>query len=455
MDQLEYDFMRRAVEEARKSLPEDRRLHPKVGAVIVKDGKILATAYRGELGGNHAEYFVLEGKLKDDVLAGATVYTTLEPCTTRNHPKVPCARRLIERRVARVVIGMLDPNPEIVGRGQRLLREANIATDFFPPNLMAEIEELNRDFIRSFSDPVRFRRALMPKRMRGLRPNAPYSLRYVAQLARRWWVTWTGASKPDFFVDGLRVLALIVLAWGIFEALGLHPLHFILGKLGIAAAIFDFRLLVVPSALILYLHIFVYTFIRRPTKWDIEYRNRKLNMTAALHNATACVQDSISTNRLRNIERNALSAIKSYLEFTVSDRDGNNFCANLLVKHPGIGGRLACIRRTDAARGGGTVYEELEMRRVRRTMETGETYYDGDYSRDSKPYRMVWHIPVPSTHFQDPKCIGLICIDSRKPRHLNLLDGRRSLLLNLSPYLSLLEYALAVRFEYNIWDTIE
>jgi pyrimidine deaminase RibD-like protein len=143
------DFMKMAINEAKQCQGEDNRSHPKVGAIVVKDGEV-TTAFRGELGaGDHAEFTALEKKMGKQIIAGATVYTTLEPCTTRNHPKLPCVERLIERKVKRVVIGMLDPNPNICGRGLWRLREASIETDLFPHVLMAEIEELNRDFIRA------------------------------------------------------------------------------------------------------------------------------------------------------------------------------------------------------------------------------------------------------------------------------------------------------------------
>lgn len=145
----DYRFAKLAINQARKSVAErDGRPHPQVGAVVVKNGEVLSAAHRGEEPGSHAEFIVLEKKLPDSVIAGATVYTTLEPCTTRTHPKIPCAERLVERKVARVVIGMLDPDPRITGRGQLRLREANIVTEFFPHDLMTEVEELNREFTR-------------------------------------------------------------------------------------------------------------------------------------------------------------------------------------------------------------------------------------------------------------------------------------------------------------------
>ena len=142
-------FEEMAIQEARQSIAEDERVHPRVGAVVVKNGKVVSKAHRGENPKCHAEFIALEGKLPDDLVPGATVYTTLEPCTTRNHPKIPCAQRLIDRRVGRVFIGILDRNPEIRGLGVRALNEAGIETQFFPRDLQNQIEELNREFIRT------------------------------------------------------------------------------------------------------------------------------------------------------------------------------------------------------------------------------------------------------------------------------------------------------------------
>lgn len=151
MNEHDEAFMRMAVNEAAKCVAEPGGARPRVGAVVARDAELLCTAFRGELkAGDHAEFTALEGKLASTSVAGATVYTTLEPCTTRNSPKLPCAERLIQRKVARVVIGTLDPNPNISGRGLRRLREANIVTELFPAPLMAELEELNREFISHF-----------------------------------------------------------------------------------------------------------------------------------------------------------------------------------------------------------------------------------------------------------------------------------------------------------------
>ena len=138
-------FCELAVAEAKKSIAEDDgRPHPYVGVVIVKDGKILATGFRGESGkGDHGEYCALK-KVNEADVQGATVYTTLEPCSERNPPKKSCTERLINAKVARVVSGSADKDESVYGHST--LVEAEIEIGFFPHDLMQELLVLNKEF---------------------------------------------------------------------------------------------------------------------------------------------------------------------------------------------------------------------------------------------------------------------------------------------------------------------
>jgi pyrimidine deaminase RibD-like protein len=126
-------------------------IRPKVAAAAVQGEELLAVAFRGETGsGDHAEFVLLQKKNLDAPrFVGATIYTTLEPCTVRGPGKTACARRLADARVAKVVIGMIDPNPTIRGGGVEILRDAGVEVELYPAKYMARLEALNADFTRA------------------------------------------------------------------------------------------------------------------------------------------------------------------------------------------------------------------------------------------------------------------------------------------------------------------
>lgn len=149
MRESDLKFMKKAIEESSLSKSKDES-DPKVGAVVVKNEEFINSAHRGEKGkGDHAEFTVLYKKIRSkDVLNGATLYTTLEPCTQRSHDKLQCVEWIVKYQIGRVVIGILDPNPNICGKGYWRLLEANIQVDFFPSELAKKIIEMNKSFIQ-------------------------------------------------------------------------------------------------------------------------------------------------------------------------------------------------------------------------------------------------------------------------------------------------------------------
>ena len=98
--------------------------NPVVGAVIVKDGRILGEGYHEKFGGPHAEIHAL--RMAGPQAAGATAYVTLEPCCHTGKTG-PCTRALIEAKVSRVVAAVLDPNPLVAGKGVLELRRHGIS----------------------------------------------------------------------------------------------------------------------------------------------------------------------------------------------------------------------------------------------------------------------------------------------------------------------------------------
>lgn len=119
--------------------------NPGVGCVLVRDGRVIGAGATLKTGGDHAEIQALKDcAARGEDPAGATAYVTLEPCS--HHGRTPpCARALIERRVARVVAAMVDPYHEVAGRGLAMLAEAGIRTEC--GLLEAEARRVHRGFL--------------------------------------------------------------------------------------------------------------------------------------------------------------------------------------------------------------------------------------------------------------------------------------------------------------------
>ncbi len=130
------DYMQIAFAAAKKGRGQTWT-NPVVGAVVVRAGHILAVGYHHRFGEAHAEVDALN-QVADAV--GTTMFVTLEPCS--HYGKTPpCAKRLIQAGVARVVIGQRDPNPLVAGRGIKMLEAAEIAV-----TVLGDTGGLNRTY---------------------------------------------------------------------------------------------------------------------------------------------------------------------------------------------------------------------------------------------------------------------------------------------------------------------
>ena len=165
------DYMRRAIELAKKGTGFTNP-NPLVGAVIVKDGRIIGEGYHARYGELHAERNAIASLTES--AEGATLYVTLEPCC--HYGKTPpCTEAILEQKIARVVIGSRDPNPLVSGKGAALLRQHGILVeeDF----LKEECDELNPVFFHYMTT------------------KTPYVVMKYAMTADGRIATKTGASK--------------------------------------------------------------------------------------------------------------------------------------------------------------------------------------------------------------------------------------------------------------------
>jgi len=125
--------------------------NPLVGAVIVKNGKIIGEGYHEKHGENHAEVNAFLNA-KEDV-KGAEMYVTLEPCSHKGKTP-PCADRIVKEGIKKVFIAMKDPNPLVSGKGINILEKNNIKVT--TAILEKEAKELNEIFIKYITEDKPF-----------------------------------------------------------------------------------------------------------------------------------------------------------------------------------------------------------------------------------------------------------------------------------------------------------
>ena len=167
----EEQFMKRAIELAKQGMGWTAP-NPLVGAVVVKNGRVIGEGYHRKYGELHAERNALAACTEDP--AGATLYVTLEPCC--HYGKTPpCTEIIIEKKIAKVVIGSRDPNPKVAGKGARILREHGI--------------EVVEDYMREACD------ALNPVFFHYITTKTPYVVLKFAMTLDGKIATRTGASK--------------------------------------------------------------------------------------------------------------------------------------------------------------------------------------------------------------------------------------------------------------------
>lgn len=167
----EEQFMKRAIELAKQGVGWTAP-NPLVGAVVVKSGRVIGEGYHRKYGELHAERNALATCTEDP--AGATLYVTLEPCC--HYGKTPpCTEIIIEKKIAKVVIGSRDPNPKVAGKGARILREHGI--------------EVVEDYMREACD------ALNPVFFHYITTKTPYVVLKFAMTLDGKIATRTGASK--------------------------------------------------------------------------------------------------------------------------------------------------------------------------------------------------------------------------------------------------------------------
>lgn len=176
---LDAHYMARALELARKGLYSTHP-NPRVGCVIVRDGHVIGEGWHVRAGEPHAEVHAL--RQAGERAREATVYVTLEPCSHFGRTP-PCAEALVQAGVARVVVAMRDPNPQVAGRGLLRLLDAGIAVH--SGVLESEARLLNQGFLKRMEHGLPFVRVKLAMSLDGRTAMASGESQWITGPAAR------------------------------------------------------------------------------------------------------------------------------------------------------------------------------------------------------------------------------------------------------------------------------
>jgi len=157
----DYRFMQRAIVLAQRG-HYTTSPNPRVGCVLVKEGKVVGEGFHQKAGEGHAEVNAL--KMAGDNALGATAYVTLEPCSHYGRTP-PCAQGFIKAGVKHVIAAMVDPNPKVAGNGLKMLEQAGISTQ--QGLLTQAVEALNIGFIKQMNTGLPFVRCKLAASLDG------------------------------------------------------------------------------------------------------------------------------------------------------------------------------------------------------------------------------------------------------------------------------------------------
>ncbi len=159
--------------------------NPPVGAVCVREGVILGEGAHQKAGTPHAEVHALRACHEDP--AGATLYVTLEPCSTTGRTP-PCCELICAKQLKRVVIGCLDPNPKHAGRGVTLLREAGIEVEVAEGAIAERCRHLVAPFVKAITTGLPYLRVKLAVTLDGYVADAQATSKWITGANARAWV---------------------------------------------------------------------------------------------------------------------------------------------------------------------------------------------------------------------------------------------------------------------------